>query len=156
PPRVLGKEITVEGVGTFRAVGVLEDPMTYRALFAAFDENRRTRTMTGSLLMFRNVYVGEDALATADLSGVAVALPDERRLAEGLLVSVVGGLAGLPLGYAAASLMRRIVDVPFRFEPRYAAVAVAVSAVLGLVSSVVPARRAAGLDPASVLSRRLT
>ena len=250
---VLGREIHVEGVGAFRVVGVLEDPMTYRVLFKAFDEQRHTRTMTGSLLMFRNVYVGIRALAGADLSGVAIGLKDDasvdeaaKRLgaiyprigpesvfarppaissfvrrdwmdtlggttqtgallgnvvwilvvlvacvmistvnlitirerydelavrrcegarrrdvvaqvtAEGLLVSVAGGLLGLPLGYVAAALMRRLVDVPFRFDPRYAAVAIVVSVALGLLSSVVPARRAAGLDPAGVLSRRVT
>ena len=61
-----------------------------------------------------------------------------------------------PLGYVAAALMRRLVDVPFRFDPRYAAVAIVVSVALGLLSSVVPARRAAGLNPAGVLSRRVT
>jgi putative ABC transport system permease protein len=76
--------------------------------------------------------------------------------AEGLATSVVGGLLGLPLGYAGAEALRRIVDFPFRFDPRYAVAAMAVSAALGLLSSVLPARRAAGLDPARVLSRRLT
>ena len=76
--------------------------------------------------------------------------------AEGLTISVVGGLMGLPLGYLGAEVLRRIVSFPFRFDPRYAAVAVGVAALLGLVSSVVPARRAAGLDPAAVLTRRVT
>jgi ABC-type antimicrobial peptide transport system permease subunit len=250
PADVVGRTIAVEGLGDLRVVGVLEDPMTYRELFAKFDENRRNRTMTGSLLMFQNVYVGADAIGTADLSGVAIALPDEPRLdeaarrlgalyprigpeslvgspissfvrgdwmktlggttqagallgnavwilvvlvacvmistlnlitirerydelairrcegarrrdvvaqvtAEGLLVSLAGGLAGLPLGYVAAAAMRRIVDVPFRFDPRYAFVAIVVAMALGLLSSVLPARRAAALDPAAVLSRRL-
>ena len=76
--------------------------------------------------------------------------------AEGVIVSVAGGLLGLPLGYAGASALRSIVDFPFRFESRFALPAVAISVVLGLLASVVPARRAAALDPARVLTRRLT
>jgi hypothetical protein len=234
-------------------VGVLADPMTYRGLFEAFDEGRSSRTLVGSLLSFRNVYVPADAIPSPDLTLVHVVLPDDARLeqaadrlaelwprssldvapdrippvtvfvrrtwmdafggatqsgamlgnlvwiliclvacvmistlnlvtirerydelairrcegarrsdvvaqvaAEGLVVSFAGGLMGLPLGYLGAAALRRIVDFPFRFDPRYALVALAVAAALGLFSSVVPARRAAGLDPAAVLSRRIT
>jgi ABC-type antimicrobial peptide transport system permease subunit len=76
--------------------------------------------------------------------------------AEAVTTSVAGGLAGLPLGWAGAALLARIVDFPFRFESRYALPAIGVAIALGLLSSVVPARRAASLDPAAVLSRRLT
>jgi putative ABC transport system permease protein len=76
--------------------------------------------------------------------------------AEGVLVSLVGGVLGLPLGHLGAALLRRIVDFPFRFDTRYAGAAMAISAVLGLLASVVPARRAAALDPARVLTRRVT
>ena len=75
---------------------------------------------------------------------------------ESVLTSFAGGLMGLPLGYLAAALMRRIVEIPFRFDPRYAGVAVGVAVVLGLLASVVPARRTASLDPAGVLTRRLS
>lgn len=234
-------------------VGVLEDPMTYRALFEAFDEGRGARTLISALLSFRNVYVPEDAIASAELTTVSVVLPDEARLAtaydrlvrvwpaggvdadpatlapinvfarkawmdafggatqtgaflgnivwilvclvacvmistlnlvairerydelairrcegarrvdvvaqvaaEGLVTSVVGGLAGLPLGVLGADVLARIVMFPFRFDARFAGVAVLVSVVLGLLSSAIPARRAAALDPAAVLSRRLS
>jgi ABC-type antimicrobial peptide transport system permease subunit len=234
-------------------VGVLEDPLTHRDLFEAFDEGRGSRTLTSALLSFRNVYVPEGAIRGDELSGVSVALPSEaatteaaRRLrglwppardgapilpsqtvgvfvrrewmdalgattstgaflgnlvwivvvgvavvmistlnlitirerydeiairrcegarrrdvalqvtAEGTLTALAGGLAGLPLGYLGAAVMRDIVAFPFRFEPRYAAAATAVAVALGLVASVVPARRAARLQPAGVLSRRVT
>ncbi|MFO0933310.1 MAG: ABC transporter permease [Planctomycetota bacterium] len=234
-------------------VGVLEDPMTYRALFEAFDEGRGARTLISALLSFRNVYVPEDAVASVELTTVSVVLPDEARLAtaydrlvkvwpaggvdadpatlapvnvfarkawmdafggatqtgaflgnivwilvclvacvmistlnlvairerydelairrcegarrrdvvaqvaaEGLVTSFVGGLAGLPLGVLGADVLARIVRFPFRFDARFAGVAVLVSVVLGLLSSAVPARRAAALDPAAVLSRRLS
>ncbi len=253
--QVLGRRVTLSG-GSSRfttVVGVLEDPMTYRRLFEAFDEGRSTRTLVGALLSFRNVYVPADAMPTDDLTLVSVVMRDEagldvaaerlRRLwpaasldaiasaaapitvfvrrdwmdalggttqgaaflgnivwilivlvacvmistlnlisirerydeiairrcegarksgiaaqvtAEGVLVSLVGGLLGLPLGHLGAILLRRIVDFPFRFDARYAGVAMVVSALLGLVASVVPARRAAALDPARVLTRRVT
>ena len=255
PASVLGRKVGFSGEGHREAtvVGVLEDPMTYRSLFEAFDEGRSSRTLVGSLLSFRNVYVPADAIASPDLTMVHVVLPDDARLeaararlekiwpassdaleggkiapvtvftrkvwmdalggatqngaflgnlvwiliclvacimistlnlvtirerydelairrcegarksqlmaqvtAEGVTISLVGGLLGLPLGYLGAEVLRRIVSFPFRFDPRYAAVAIAVAAGLGLISSVVPARRAAGLDPAAVLTRRVT
>jgi putative ABC transport system permease protein len=75
---------------------------------------------------------------------------------EGVLTALVGGLLGLPLGQLAAQVLRQIVDVPFRFEAKYALAATGVAVLLGLVASVVPARRAARLDPARILTRRLT
>lgn len=75
---------------------------------------------------------------------------------EGVLTSLVGGIAGLPIGYASAAVMRAIVQFPFRFEVKYAIVATGIAILLGLVSSVVPAGHAAKLQPARVLGRRLT
>lgn len=236
-----------------RVVGVLEDPLTYRALFETFDEGRGARTLTSSLLSFRNVYVRETTVKGDEFTGISVALPTEAAVAtarvrltqswppamtadgqmsaasigvfvrkdwmdalgastatgamlgnivwiiivlvavvmistlnlitirerydelavrrcegatrhnvalqitvEGVVTSIIGGLAGLPLGYAGAAILRDIVDFPFRFDPGYAGIATLIAAALGLFSSVIPARRAARLQPAQVLSRRLT
>ena len=73
-----------------------------------------------------------------------------------VILALVGGLAGLPLGFAGAAVLRDIVHFPFRFELPYALVAIAIAVVLGLFASVLPARHAAGLQPARVLSRRPT
>jgi putative ABC transport system permease protein len=108
---------------------------------------------TLNLITIRERY---DEVAVRRCEGARKADLAAQVTAEGLVTSVAGGLLGLPLGYAGAEALKRIVDFPFRFEPRYAAAAILVSAALGLLSSVVPARRAAGLDPARVLSRRLT
>ena len=83
-------------------------------------------------------------------------LPPVQVTVEGVITSVLGGIAGLPLGYAGAAVLRDIVDFPFRFDPVYAGIATVIAGVLGLVASVVPARHAARLQPARVLSRRLT
>jgi hypothetical protein len=74
---------------------------------------------------------------------------------EGTLTAVLGGLAGLPIGYVGARLLRDIVEFPFRFELRYAIAATGVAVLLGLLASVLPARHAARLQPARVLGRRL-
>jgi putative ABC transport system permease protein len=75
---------------------------------------------------------------------------------EGVVTSLVGGILGLPLGHLGASVLRDIVQFPFRFETRYAFVATGVAILIGLVASVLPARHAASLQPARVLSRRTT
>ena len=75
---------------------------------------------------------------------------------EGVMLALVGGLAGLPIGYVGADVLRDIVDFPFRFELRYAAVATGVAILLGLFASVLPARHAARLQPVAVLTRRRT
>jgi putative ABC transport system permease protein len=236
-----------------RVVGVLTDPLTYRDLFDAFDEGRGARTLTSSLLSFRNVYVPDAALGEGDYTGISAVLPSEaavdeagKRLGriwpqmandptavvrsgvgvfvrkdwmavlgastsegaflgnivwliivgvavvmistlnlitirerydelairrcegarrrdvafqvtvEGILTAVAGGLLGLPLGYLGAEVLRDVVGFPFRFEARYALAATGVAVALGLVASVIPARRAAKLEPARVLTRRLT
>lgn len=234
-------------------VGVLGDPLTYREIFDSFDEGKGARTLTSSLLSFRNVYLPDGALGEGELSGISVVFRDPlvleegaRRLgaiwprldmdpahmlkapiavfvrrdwmqemsassaqgallgnivwiiivlvaavmlstlhlitirerydelavrrcegarrvdiawqvtAEGTLLSLVGGVLGLPLGQAAAAVLSSLVGFPFRFELRYALVATLVAVGLGLLASVVPARRAAGLDPARILTRRLS
>lgn len=234
-----------------RVVGVLSDPLRYRELFETFDEGRGARTLTGSLLSFRNIYVPEHTFGNGAYTGISIVLPSDEAVleaqqrligvwgdardltalsrgtlvvfvrgqwmdalgastmqgsmisnlvwmlivlvaaimistlnlitvrerydevalrrcegarrsdialqitVEGVTTAVLGGLAGLPIGYVGAALLREIVQFPFRFEMRYALVATGVAILLGLISSVVPARHAARLQPAQVLSRRL-
>jgi hypothetical protein len=255
PGEVEGRSVVVEGPGgrsERRVVGILEDPLTYRALFEAFDEGARSRALTSGMLSFRNLYLPEGQLPGEEYSSISVAVRSEddldeaaRRLrtiwppasddplhnlqsvgvfvrrdwmdvfggfaatgalvgnvvwiivvlvaaimistlnlitvrerydeiavrrcegarrgeialqvtVEGTLIALVGGLAGLPLGSLGADVLRGIVELPFRFEGRYALLGTGVAVLLGLLSSVVPARRAARLDPAAVLSRRIT
>jgi len=256
PAAVVGRQVELglpAGTSSFEVLGVLADPLTHRELFDAFDEGKGARTLTSSLLSFRNVYLPDGALGEGDLSGISSVFPDVERLTEGarrlerlwprldldptrmsftpiavfvrrdwmaemsassadgallgnivwiiiVLVAavmlstlhlitirerydelavrrcegarksdvawqvtfegtttaLVGGLLGLPLGHAAAAVLRGMVGVPFRFEARYAVVATLIAVGLGLLASVVPARRAARLDPARILSRRLT
>ncbi|MFV1959299.1 MAG: ABC transporter permease [Planctomycetota bacterium] len=256
PREVVGRTVDVtepdgETKGR-RVLGVLQDPITHRDVFEAFDEGRGARTLTSSMFSFRNLYVPLDALSSADYTAVSVVASREgdvdeiaRRLrgiwplenenpllavqsvgvfvrrdwmalfgatsqtgaflsnvvwmiivgvavvmlstlnlltirerydelairrvegarrrdvawqvaVEGTATAVAGGLVGLPLGFLGAAWLRDLVEFPFRFEPRYAAVATGIAALIGLLASALPARRAASLDPVRILSRRQT
>jgi len=256
PTEALGRVMEIAIFGRrrhFRVVGILSDPLRHRALFDTFDEGRGARTLTSSLLSFRNIYVPSSTLADEEYSGISIVLPTDAAVgvardrllgiwsldasdprafarggigvfvrrewmdafgattrkgtlvgnvvwiivvlvaivmistlnlitireryeevairrcegarrrdialqitAEGVVTSLVGGLAGLPVGYVGAALLRAIVRFPFRFEFQYALAATGIAILLGLLSSVVPARHAARLQPARVLGRRLT
>jgi len=76
-------------------------------------------------------------------------------LAEAAILSSAGGVLGLGSGYAAAALLSRIYPALPAVPPTWAVVAaVALSIGVGLTFGVLPARRAARLDPVAALSRR--
>jgi putative ABC transport system permease protein len=90
--------------------------------------------------------------------GVRRALGATRRdillqfLVEALVLATAGGLLGLALGAGVVTLVNRYApDVPLMLSPWIAAVAFGASFVVGVVSGVVPARRAAMLDPVDAL-----
>jgi predicted permease len=66
---------------------------------------------------------------------------------ETLGVVSVGVVAGLPLTYAAGGALRSQLFGVGAHDPRAVLFAVAVLAAVGLLASVLPARRAAGVDP---------
>jgi len=73
-------------------------------------------------------------------------------LAEAAVLSSTGGLAGVATGLGIAALLRVAVPgMPVRTPPEYVAAALAVSLAVGLASGVLPARRAARLDPVEAL-----
>ena len=79
-------------------------------------------------------------------------------LAEGGILCLLGGVAGVPLGLLLAEIsawlrphIQPLVAVGFPWET--ALLAVAGATVVGIVSALLPARRAAGLEPAVVLSQ---
>jgi len=72
-------------------------------------------------------------------------------LVETLVLSCGGGLVGLALGYGLAIAMRNAVDIPTIVKPWSLAVAFGVSVLVGLLSGLYPARRAARLDPIEAL-----
>ena len=73
-------------------------------------------------------------------------------LLEATVLGVLGGLLGLALGVGLAQALRLAVPgLPVSTPIPFAALAVGVSLAVGLLSGVLPARRAAGLDPVEAL-----
>ena len=75
-------------------------------------------------------------------------------LTEALVISVVGGLVGYIVGFGstyALPLAVRGIDLPVTVSWSVLLLALAIAVLVGLVSSVMPARRAANMDPADAL-----
>jgi putative ABC transport system permease protein len=90
--------------------------------------------------------------------GLARAIGATRRqvqalfLVEASVLAALGGLFGLLGGLALCALLRAALPgLPVHTPAVFAAAALAVSAATGLASGVLPARRAAGLDPVDAL-----
>lgn len=75
--------------------------------------------------------------------------------AEAALLSAVGAILGSVIGQAGSFVIRRLYPAVPAFAPAWAvAGALGLAMVTGIAFSVIPARRAAALDPAQALARR--
>jgi len=90
--------------------------------------------------------------------GLLVALGAPRRtilglfLGEAVTLSALGGLFGLALGIGLAQAIRLAVPaLPVHTPFSFVVLAEAVAVAIGLLAGVLPARRAAGLDPVEAL-----
>ncbi len=73
-------------------------------------------------------------------------------LTEAATLAVIGGLAGATVGLGLCALLRAAVPgLPIETPAAFVAAALAVSLMTGLASGVLPARRAAALDPIAAL-----
>jgi len=86
------------------------------------------------------------------------AAPRQIRLlffAEAAVLSGVGGVAGLILGNAGSFIVRKIYPTLPAYAPLWAAAAaLGIALVMGIIFTIVPAQRAARMDPALALARR--
>jgi putative ABC transport system permease protein len=144
--------------------------ITQDAVLATFDRILRALTLAvggiaaislvvaGVLVM--NVMLVSVAERTAEV-GLFQALGAPRRqilvlfLSEAGLLSLAGGLVGLAAGELGTAVLARLYPaLPLR-TPAWAVIAAAATALAtGLVFGVLPARRAAALDPVAALGRR--
>jgi len=90
--------------------------------------------------------------------GLLVALGARRRsilglfLGESIILAAIGGLMGLSLGAGLAQLLRLVLPkLPVHTPWSFAVGALVMSAVIGLLAGVLPARSAARLDPIEAL-----
>jgi putative ABC transport system permease protein len=72
-------------------------------------------------------------------------------LVEAVVLSALGGLAGIGIGIAAAFGLARVIHVPFIVPAAAVPVAFGVSLLVGVVFGVFPARKAARLNPLAAL-----
>ena len=68
-------------------------------------------------------------------------------LVESVVLSVVGGLAGVALGIAIPAIIQRFSGMPTDVTPESVLLALGISGAVGIVFGIYPARRAAELDP---------
>ena len=73
-------------------------------------------------------------------------------LTESSLIAAVGGVAGAALGYATGSILATVLETPINYDAWFLPAAVGCAVVVGLLCGIAPARRAAAVDPATVLA----
>jgi putative ABC transport system permease protein len=89
--------------------------------------------------------------------GIRMAVGARRRdilfqfLIESSVVSAIGGIIGILLGFAVAKIVTATTSMPSSVEPSSIALAIFMSWALGLFFGIYPANRAAKLDPVEAL-----
>jgi putative ABC transport system permease protein len=129
---------------------------------------KMSRTLTVLLGIITLVALGAGALVLANILTVAVS---ERRveigvrravgasrgqitqqfLIEGVVVTILGGLIGIALGTAAVLVLRSSTEMPVALSWLPFAAGLVVTIVVGIVASLLPARRAASTDVVNAL-----
>ncbi len=72
-------------------------------------------------------------------------------LCESTMVSLIAGVAGIALGLGVASFIAQRYEIPMNLTLLAVGIAVMASMLVGVLSGIIPARRAASLDPVEAL-----
>ena len=72
-------------------------------------------------------------------------------LCEVTAISLASGIIGLAFGIGLAAAVARYLDIPMEITPITLLIAVVVSVSVGIASGIIPARRAASMDPIQAL-----
>ena len=135
-------------------------------LLATFNETNQTFTLLLAGIAGVSLLVGGIGIMNIMLVsvtertreiGVRKALGATRRaimtqlLVEALFLCVLGGFLGVAADYGAANLMTRIAEWDTAVSPEAVVAAIGFSAAVGLFFGILPARRAAVLDPIDAL-----
>jgi ABC-type antimicrobial peptide transport system permease subunit len=72
-------------------------------------------------------------------------------LVEAVTLSVLGGLAGIALGFVTSTGIQRLLDWPTRVSPGAVGLAFAIAVAVGVFFGFYPARKASQLDPIDAL-----
>jgi ABC-type antimicrobial peptide transport system permease subunit len=68
-------------------------------------------------------------------------------LVEAIVISLIGGIVGVGVGFVAARTLTAVLDWPTQISPATLMVSFAISALVGIVFGYYPARRASRLNP---------
>jgi putative ABC transport system permease protein len=144
--------------------------VTQDAVLATFDRVLRALTLAvggiaaislgvaGILIMNVMLIAVSQRTREIGLLKAVGAAPNQIRVlffAEAVLLSCIGAAVGLALGLAGNALIVQIYPLLPAMPPAWAVAAALITAMLtGVVFSILPARRAARLDPVIALSRR--
>jgi putative ABC transport system permease protein len=112
--------------------------------------------VVGAIGILTMMWIGVNE-RTAEI-GLALSIGATRRqvlmlfLAEAALLATLGGIGGVAVGIGIAQLGRAVLPgLPVETPVEYVVAAIGISLVVGLASGVLPARRAARLDPIEAL-----
>jgi putative ABC transport system permease protein len=70
---------------------------------------------------------------------------------EAATVSLVSGILGMGVGFACAAAFASVYGIPMQLQPLGIVVALGASIIVGIISGILPARRAARLNPIEAL-----
>ena len=98
-------------------------------------------------IMLASVTERTREIGTRKAIGAHVSTIRQQFLIEAVLVTLVGGFAGVLLGVVVGSLVSNAMDMPFSMPWGWALGSLVLCVVVGIMAGYLPAKRAANLDP---------